>query len=88
MSKPDAWLGTMYLEADLEGEREHLDIGFSGYDREEEIKDELEGLVGIYDNLTKHGDMESEEALKYILEEVRPRKFDYKASKIRKSLEN
>ena len=83
-----AWLGSMYLEGDLEGERNQLDRTFAGYEKGDEIKDELEGLLGVYDNLTEHGEMNSEEALNYILEEVQPRKFDYKASKIRESLEN
>lgn len=83
-----AWLGSMYLSGDLEGEREQLTIGFPGYDRGEEIKHELEALTGVYDNLVEHGNMESEEAMNYILEEVQPRKFDYKASKIRENLKN
>jgi hypothetical protein len=83
-----AWLGSMYLTGDLEGKREQQAIGFPSYDREDEIEHELEALTGVYDNLVEHGNMESEEAMNYILEEVQPRKFGHKASKIREDLEN
>lgn len=77
-----AWLATMYIEQDLEEGREHLDRDFSGYDKADEIKNQLGDLVNAYDNLTEYGDMGNEEALKYILDEVQPRKFEYKAKKI------
>ena len=76
-----------YLSAIVEGKdfEYRSDCLESNYERElesgrtvgDKASDRLEELAKIHDNLTEYGDMDDNEATKYILEEVQEKKLEY-----------
>lgn len=76
-----------YLSAIVEGKdfEYRSDCLDSNYEREldsgetvgDKASDRLDELTEIHDNLTEYGDMDDDEATKYILEEVQEKKLEY-----------